>query len=80
MELLGATANRLYDAGEIGASATWSNAASGNSGTARLLETFERDGLPCRRVEHVIKIRQDAVPKRLVLATCRTADGRWHLV
>lgn len=27
MELLGATANRLYDAGEIGASATWSNAA-----------------------------------------------------
>jgi surface antigen len=80
IELLGAAADRVYDAGEIGASEAWSNPASGNSGAARLLETFERDGLPCRRIEHVVNIRRDAVPKRLVLATCRTADGRWLLV
>ena len=79
IELLSTAANHVYDAGEIGASEAWSSAASGNSGAATLLEVFERDGRPCRRIEHVIKIRKDATPKRLVLATCRTADGRWLL-
>ena len=79
IELLSTAANHVYDAGAIGASEAWSNAASGNSGAATLLEVFERDGLPCRRIEHVIKISKDATPKRLVLATCRTADGRWLL-
>ena len=69
-----------YEAGQIGVEEAWSNPESGNSGTAEILETFERDGLPCRRVEHVIKIARDAVPKRVVLATCRVADGRWLLV
>jgi surface antigen len=79
IELLSTAANHVYDGGKIGASEVWSNAASGNSGSATLLEVFERDGLPCRRVEHVIKVRKDAVPKRLELTTCRTADGRWLL-
>jgi surface antigen len=80
IELLTAAANRLYEAGQIGVEEAWSNPASGNSGTAEILETFERDGLPCRRIEHVIKIARDAVPKRVELATCRVADGRWLLV
>jgi surface antigen len=79
IELLTTAADHVYDAGEIGASEAWSNAASGNSGSATLLQVFERDGLPCRRIEHVIKIKKDATPKRLELATCRTADGRWLL-
>jgi surface antigen len=80
IELLTATANRVYETGQIGTKEAWSNPESGNSGTVELLETFEREGLPCRRVEHVVNIARDAVPKRLVLATCRVADGRWLLV
>ncbi len=80
LSLIETSANRLYEAGEIGALETWSNAQSGNSGSMRLLATFERDGLPCRRIEHVIKVKKDATPKRLVLATCRTGDGVWKLV
>jgi hypothetical protein len=45
---------------------------TGNSGTV--------EGLPCRRVEHVVKIDRDPVPKRLILASCRVPDGRWLLV
>jgi surface antigen len=80
IELLGAAGNQVYEAGEIGGVESWSNPDSGNAGTAKLLETFERDGLPCRRIEHVVNIAQDAVPKRVVLATCRVPDGRWLLV
>jgi surface antigen len=80
IEMLTAAANHVYEAGEVGVAESWSNPASGNSGTAEILERFERDGLPCRRVEHVIKVAKDAVPKRVVLATCRVADGRWLLV
>jgi surface antigen len=80
IELLTAAANRVYDAQQIGVEEPWSNPDSGNAGTAEILETFEREGLPCRRVEHVITIAGDAVPKRLVLSTCRVADGRWLLV
>ena len=80
IELLTATARRLYEAGRIGAKEAWANPDSGNSGTVELLETFEREGLPCRRVEHVVNIARDAVPKRVVLASCRAPDGRWLLV
>ena len=80
IEMLTAAANQLYDAGQIGVEASWSNAELGNAGTARILETFEREGLPCRRVEHMIKVAKDAVPKRVVLSTCRAPDGRWLLV
>jgi surface antigen len=78
--LLTAAADRLYEAGEIGALARWSNPESGNAGTVEIREIFERDGLPCRRVEHVVELAKDPVPKRLVLASCRVPDGRWLLV
>lgn len=80
IELVGATADRLYQAGEIGVAASWTNPESGNSGSVQILEIFEREGLPCRRVEHIIKIAKDPAPKRLVLASCRVPDGRWLLV
>lgn len=79
IEMLTAAANRAYETGETGVAESWSNPESGNSGSATIIERFERDGLPCRQVEHVIKIVRDAVPKRLVLATCRK-DGRWLMV
>jgi surface antigen len=78
--LLTAAADRLYEAGEIGGIARWSNPHSGNAGTVEILEIFEREGLPCRRVEHVIELAEDPVPKRLMLASCRVEDGRWLLV
>ena len=80
IELLTAAANRVYEAGQIGANEVWSNPESGNSGTVELLETFEREDLPCRRVEHLVNIARDAVPKRVMLASCRVPDGRWLLV
>jgi surface antigen len=80
IELLTAAANHLYDAGQIGVEESWSNPQSGNAGTAEILETFEREGLPCRRVQHVVRIARDPVPKRVVLSSCRVADGRWLLV
>ena len=80
LELLTTTADRLYEAGRLGAVEAWSNPESGNSGTVEILELFEREGLPCRRVEHVVKVERDPVPKRLILASCRVPDGRWLLV
>jgi surface antigen len=70
----------LYDAGKIGVTQTWSNPKSGNSGSVTILNTFEYQGLPCRTVEHTVKIRRDADPKQLVLKTCRVEDGAWKLI
>jgi surface antigen len=70
----------LYEAGKIGVAQTWSNPKSGNSGSVRILDTFEYQGLPCRTVEHTVKIRRQADPKQIVLKTCRDKDGAWKLI
>jgi surface antigen len=70
----------LYEAGKIGVTETWSNPKSGNSGSARIIDTFEYQGLPCRTVAYTVKIRRQADPKQVVLKTCRDKDGAWKLI
>jgi surface antigen len=70
----------MYEAGKIGVAQTWSNPKSGNSGSAKILDTFEYQGLPCRTIEHTVKIRKRADPMTVVLKTCRDSDGAWKLI
>jgi surface antigen len=78
--MVGEAVTGLYDAGKIGVAQTWSNPKSGNSGSVKILDTFEYQGLPCRTIEHTLRIRRQADPKQVVLKTCRDTDGVWKLI
>jgi len=64
----------------IGTVKSWSNPKSGNGGTATLVERFEQKGMPCRRIQHDIKLKKIADPFRFVVDRCRVADGSWKML
>ena len=64
----------------VGTVKSWSNPKSGNSGTATLVDRFEQKGMPCRRIQHDIKLKKIADPFRFIVDRCRVADGSWKML
>jgi surface antigen len=64
----------------LGTARAWSNPESGNQGTAKLVERFEYKKLPCRRIQHDIKLKKIADPYRFVIDRCQVADGSWKFL
>jgi surface antigen len=64
----------------LGTTRTWSNAKSGNSGAAKLVGRFEERGMPCRRIQHDIKVKRVHDLFHYVIDRCRTPDGTWKLL
>ena len=77
-ELLESTANKLLDEGEKGASASWKNEDNGHNGMLTILDSFEKYGTTCRRVE----IMSDAVEVKAtrVMTMCRDKQGVWKIL
>jgi outer membrane surface antigen len=60
--------------------ATWSNPASGHSGTITLLSKSTRQGMPCERIEYQTMEPGSAQQhSRYVFTSCQIADGTWKL-
>lgn len=76
---LNAAAAQLTEATPVGTTQEWTNAASGNRGTVELVERRAKDGLPCLKVRHVIKLRGVADPQVYLFERCRLPDGTWKL-
>src|SRR5262249_35260515 len=64
----------------LGTVKSWTNPKSGNGGTATLVERFEQKGLPCRRIQHDIKLKKMGDPFRFIIDRCRVADGSWKML
>lgn len=64
----------------LGTSRAWTNPESGNGGTAVLIERFEYKKLPCRRIQHDIKLKKMADPFHFVIDRCQVADGSWKFL
>ena len=64
----------------VGTVRSWSNPKSGNGGTATLVDRFEQKGMPCRRIQHDIKLKNVADPYRFIIDRCRIADGSWKML
>src|SRR5512147_1650435 len=74
--LLRAAEAKLYDpAAKVGAHEHWSNPETGDEGSVTLISTFERDGMACRRIAHLIKVRGNQVQRQFVISRCKAADG-----
>jgi surface antigen len=64
----------------VGTVKSWSNAESGNGGTATLIDRFQHKGMPCLRIQHDIKLNKVADPFRFIIDRCRVADGSWKFL
>ena len=64
----------------LGTTRAWNNPKSGDSGTAKLVDRFEERGMPCRRIQHDIKIKRVRDPFHYVIDRCRTPDGTWKFL
>ena len=74
-----AASSKLYKADnpQVGAVEKWSNPATGNSGTVSLMQVFEKDGMPCRKLRHNIKVHDQKDPVVYIFSRCRVKSGEW---
>ncbi len=63
----------------VGDLKSWDNEESGNSGTVQLINMFEYQGLPCRRMHHVIELKTERDPRQFTIDRCKTPDGEWKV-
>jgi hypothetical protein len=59
--------------------ATWRNEATGNFGTIELVGVSEFQGMPCRRLRHIVSIKKELDPRRVTTERCRTESGEWKI-
>jgi surface antigen len=64
----------------IGATQSWANSASGNSGTITLIKVHDYHGMPCRTLEHRVQIKERTEPVVFHLDRCRTETGEWKIL
>lgn len=62
-----------------GATATWANATSGNSGSITLLSISSRDGRRCEQIDYRMSAANRTATDHYVLTSCKQADGTWKL-
>lgn len=81
MSRMHAAAERLYQGRSIGTVERWRNPDTGNAGSVRLLRRFEGRGMPCWRMQYVIRFeRTQADSHPYAINWCRTAGGEWKML
>ena len=60
-----------------GAVSAWKDEKTGHLGKAHLLRVYEKNGMTCGEVQHIITIHEEM---RYVTLFCRTSDGTWRAV
>jgi hypothetical protein len=80
MDMIKAAVTQQVHGKPVRTTVSWSNPASGNSGTIRLLRVFEREGLRCEEIEYVLRPPLPAMPTdRFVFTSCLRPDGTWKI-
>jgi len=63
----------------VGTSASWSDPASGNSGSLTLLQVFFRQGQRCEQIAYRISPPTKGSSDHYILMSCLQPDGTWKL-
>lgn len=69
--------HRFLDSAEDGGETEWQNAETGSGGQIRIKNTFERDGLTCRRVWVTNHAGEETGAGTYVF--CKSEDGTWKV-
>jgi surface antigen len=81
LEIMRRTVNSQVRGQAVGAAAKWTNPASGNSGTVRLVRKFMRNGQQCESLEYTLSTtRRPVRPEHHTLSSCLQPDGQWRLI
>ena len=64
---------------KAGTVVVWHNEATGNFGTIELVGLSEFQGMPCRRLRHIVSIKKEKDPRRVTTERCRTESGEWKI-
>ena len=80
LDALAAAGAKLYtpDKVAVGTVERWINPKTGNSGTVKLTREFQQNGMPCRRLEHVITLPREG-ERTYTMNRCKTPEGEWKL-
>ncbi len=68
------TARKEMTGKPVGTELDWSNADTGNHGTVRLADRFQRNERECRTLEHVVNIQSQGRWRNAV-TICRAPNG-----
>jgi surface antigen len=77
MEILRSAARNVLDYGPDNESRRWENTGTGARGVVTPLDSFEQDGMFCRRLEAFSEVA--GVSGRGVYVFCRQEDGTWRI-
>lgn len=55
----------------------WTNPKTGNTGVTTLMQSFTKQGLPCREIRYDIDAKGQK--RRFVIPYCRVKDGSWKI-
>lgn len=78
---MSAAAARLYQDRSIGTVERWRNPDTRNAGSVKLLRRFEAEGMPCWRMEYLIRLAETKEPPhRYRVNWCKTASGEWKML
>lgn len=77
-----AASSKIYKADDpqVGAIEKWNNPGTGNSGTVSLIQLYEKDGMPCRKLRHRISVKGHKDPQVYIFSRCRVKSGEWKLL
>jgi hypothetical protein len=65
---------------QIGDTAHWTNPASGNAGTATLVDSMELRGMNCWKVRYDFTFAKGSGPRTYSINWCHTPQDTWRIV
>ena len=81
LDLIRQTVNQQIHGKAVGATASWSNPSSQNSGTIRLLKKFPARNMHCEEIGYTLMTTAMAVsPEHYTLDSCLQPDGSWKIL
>jgi surface antigen len=81
LDMIRQTVNQQIHGKPVGATATWSNPSSQNSGTMKLLKKFPARNMRCEEIGYTLMTSAMAVsPEHYTLDSCLQPDGSWKIL
>jgi surface antigen len=81
LDMMRQTVTQQIHGKPVGATASWSNPDSKNSGTIKLLKRFTARNMHCEEIGYTLVTTARAVsPEHYVLDSCLQPDGSWKIM
>jgi surface antigen len=81
LDMMHQTVNQQVHGKPVGATASWSNPSSKNSGTIKLLKKFAARNMRCETIGYTMTTTATAVaPEHYEFNSCLQPDGTWKIL